>query len=234
MKSLFRNFDRSGVEYLLISGQASVLYGGATFSEDVDLWVRPTPANLTRARTALSRAGATWYKLTPPLTPGLMKKGHGFHFLLPDAAGPAYLDVLGAPPRVGSFAASRKTARRMPSEWGVLPVVSIEDLVEMKKTRRLSDYEVISNLARVRLSESPSDASVMRWAARNTFRAEDRVRIARELGKRLSLEACRRRISREIAILQSRDVRYWRPLIAELRVLRRSGRLMPDGERVRR
>src|SRR5690606_5914107 len=30
------------VEWLLISGQATILYGAATFSEDVDLWVKPT------------------------------------------------------------------------------------------------------------------------------------------------------------------------------------------------
>jgi hypothetical protein len=33
-RSLFRNVSRRGVEYLLISGQASVLYGAATFSDD--------------------------------------------------------------------------------------------------------------------------------------------------------------------------------------------------------
>jgi hypothetical protein len=37
MRNLFRSFDRFGVEYLLISGQASILYGAATFSEDIEL-----------------------------------------------------------------------------------------------------------------------------------------------------------------------------------------------------
>jgi len=46
MRNIFRSFDRFGVEYLLISGQASILYGAATFSEDIDLWVNPTQANL--------------------------------------------------------------------------------------------------------------------------------------------------------------------------------------------
>lgn len=38
MRKLFQSFERVGLEYLLISGQASILYGAATFSEDVDLW----------------------------------------------------------------------------------------------------------------------------------------------------------------------------------------------------
>lgn len=48
MRSLFRSFERSGVEYLLISGQASVLYGAALFSEDIDIWLRPTAAAADR------------------------------------------------------------------------------------------------------------------------------------------------------------------------------------------
>ncbi len=43
-----------GVEFLLISGQASVLYGAATFSEDIDVWVRPDPGNLARLLRALT------------------------------------------------------------------------------------------------------------------------------------------------------------------------------------
>ena len=54
MRSFFRNLDRERVEFILISGQAAVLYGAATFSEDFDLWVRPTSANLARLKTAQS------------------------------------------------------------------------------------------------------------------------------------------------------------------------------------
>jgi len=56
------------VEYLLISGQAAVLYGAATFSGDVDIWVNPTPTNLTAFLAALTSQGARYYKLTPALT----------------------------------------------------------------------------------------------------------------------------------------------------------------------
>ena len=37
-----------GVRYLLISGQATILYGAATFSEDVDIWVEPDKDNIQR------------------------------------------------------------------------------------------------------------------------------------------------------------------------------------------
>ena len=54
MRKLFSSFERAGLEYLLISGQATVLYGAATFSEDVDLWIRPTSANARRLLLALA------------------------------------------------------------------------------------------------------------------------------------------------------------------------------------
>lgn len=230
MRNLFRSFERSGVEYLLIRGQASVLYGAATFSEDVDLWIRPTPANLARFLRALAACRARVHKLTPPITLRFLREGHGFHFVLPGRRARFYLDVMGRPPRVRSFEAARRRARKVRTAWGILPVVSIEDLVALKRTRRLSDYEVISNLVRIRLSEAENPRpGLVRWAARNTFRAEDRVKFLRRLGEPVPLEECRRAIAREIASRQARDVSYWRPRLTELRRLRRQGRLLREG-----
>jgi len=38
--NFFRSLNSYQADYLLISGQATVLYGAATFSEDIDLWIR--------------------------------------------------------------------------------------------------------------------------------------------------------------------------------------------------
>ena len=83
MQRLFWSFERSGVDYLLISGQATVLYGAATFSEDVDLWVRPTLSNARRLLDALAERDARVHRLTPPLTLRNLRAGHGFHFIVP-------------------------------------------------------------------------------------------------------------------------------------------------------
>lgn len=37
IESFFRSLELRGVDYLLSSRQATVLYGAATFSEDIDL-----------------------------------------------------------------------------------------------------------------------------------------------------------------------------------------------------
>ena len=68
MRKLFRAFDRAGLEDLLISGQATVLYGAATFSEDVDLWIQPTSANAHKLLAALTECRARVHRLTPPMT----------------------------------------------------------------------------------------------------------------------------------------------------------------------
>jgi hypothetical protein len=118
----------------------------------------------------------------------------------------------------------------MNAGWGVVPVVSPEDLVKLKLTRRLSDYEVISNLVRLQLEQTELPRrSRLRWAVRNTFDAEDRARWLEELGRRKSVPRCRRDIAREVTGHQARDTSYWRQRIAELRLLHRGGQLIPEG-----
>lgn len=230
MRKLFRSFDRFGVESLLISGQASVLYGAATFSEDIDVWVRPGRVNVFRFLRALARCRARVYKLTPPLTPTFLAAGHGFHFTIPDRPAPVYLDMMSHPPRVGSFSRARQDALRMRTPWGEIPVVSVRDLVELKKTRRLSDYEVISSLVVIALSgrEKPT-RSDLQWAARNSFRVEDRLRFLQDLGRPSRLSRCRDAIAQEVSRHQRRDTNYWMKRLRDLRRLHRQGSLLREG-----
>ncbi len=261
MRSFFRNLEREGVEFILISGQAAILYGAATFSEDFDLWVRPTSANLARLRAALARSEARVYKLTPKLTLEHARSGHGFHFTVPDQeGGRAYLDVMAKPPRVGTFARSRDRCQAMKTDWGSLPVVSIDDLVKLKLTRRLADYDVISNLVSLRLlRESMPTLGLLKWAIETTFRVEDvvawlgahaRVRSLVGRSERPFLAALARglaadgtvstaatsraglALAKEIAARQAEDVAYWRPIVDELRRLRQAGELLELGSPV--
>ncbi|MBI3099490.1 MAG: hypothetical protein HYY93_14870 [Planctomycetes bacterium] len=261
MRFLFRAFERHRVRYLVISGQACVLYGAAQFTQDLDLWVEPTPANLRRLLAALGALRARVHKLTPPLSVANMKRGHGFHFLLPTrGSSPLYLDLMGQPPRVGTFAKATLDARRLSTPWGRLPVVSIDQLVEIKKTNRPADYEVITRLALIRLGHDPSpSAARLRWAVMNIFRVEDLWEMVQRWGGRmgprvfagaseaarlhqvwragrspglreLSLSAAR--LASEALRLQDRGRRYWHPRLAELRRWRRSGLLLPEGSLV--
>lgn len=143
--NFFQSLERERVQYLLISGQAAVLYGAAVFSEDIDLWVEPSEANLRAFTDTLHSLGACYYKLTPPLRSEFAQRGHGFHFILPGEE-LNYLDVMGVPPRVGTFDSASARASRMETDWGTLAVIGIPDLIELKKTQRLEDYPVIGRL----------------------------------------------------------------------------------------
>jgi hypothetical protein len=261
--NFFQSLDGHKVEHLLISGQATVLYGAATFSEDIDLWINPTEPNRDRFLAALCDCRACYYKLTPRLSVEHLQQGHGFHFILPGgAAGEVFLDVMGNPPRAGSFADSLATARRMDTEWGVIQTIGIKPLVELKKTQRLEDYPIISKLA-LAWFDQPEGAKAdtdFLWALQNIFTLPELAVFftehpaaasaggkfnpdVGEYGRQLLAgnepdEPVERRVGEcfqaRIATLQMADRQHWRGIIPELKQLRAAGKLMPEGELVSR
>jgi len=234
MQRLFQTFDRHAVRYLLISGQAAVLYGAASLSEDVDVWIDPRAPNVRAFLAALAELDASVYKLTPPMTARNVAFGHAFHFLVPDGATPIYLDVMPRPPRVGTFAASYRRRRHLVSGDAAVEVVSIEDLIELKKTRRLADYDVITTLVSIRLREIPERSrTLLTWAAKNAFRAEDRVAYRGLLGQRMTAAAGQAELLRELSRLQKLDTAHWSRVIDDLRRLRARGSLLEEGTPVR-
>jgi hypothetical protein len=260
--NFFQSLDRNGVEYLLISGQATVLYGAATFSEDIDLWINPAEKNRDRFISALSDCRARYYKLTPSLTVENLQRGHGFHFILPGGdAGEIYLDVMGNPPRAGSFADSLVTARLMETEWGVIRTIGIKPLVELKKTQRLEDYPIISKLALAWFDQPDckKTADDFFWALQNIFTLPDLsffftehptavdVAIEKfdqhvgEFGKQIlsageTAESVEHPVQNffqsRISEMQLADRQYWREIIHQLKELRAADKLMAEGENV--
>jgi len=259
IESFFQSLERQKVDYLLISGQATVLYGAATFSEDVDLWVDPTLENRDRLVAALRSCGACHYKLTPSLTVEHLRRGHGFHFrLCPGTPDELFLDVMGAPPRVGGFQRTKESVRWMNTGWGRLPVVGLRDLVELKKTQRIEDYAIISRLALLWFAQpecrgQPQD---FQWAWENVFTLTELQAFVeqwpsaldhtpasvpstvREFTQQFAAEpppsagaeeAASCWLQSRMAPLQRADRDYWRPIIAELKRFRSQGLLVPEG-----
>jgi hypothetical protein len=255
--SFFQHLEARGVDWLLISGQATILYGAATFSEDIDLWVEPTEQNFGRFMTALRDSGASYYRLTPPFEVSFAERHHGFHFVLPDPGGGAdvYLDVMGVPPRVQSFELAARRSRFFETKWGRLRTVGIPDLVEIKKTQRPRDYPIISRLALSFVHELGERATTaeLTWAVEHVFGASEFERLLVDAPRVATLELAPvlERASRELAahgrwseelvdaledyfdekmsILRKADRRFWSGVIDELRDLRSSGRLMFEG-----
>ena len=257
--NFFQNLNDGGVDYLLISGQATVLYGAATFSEDIDLWIHPTPEHCERFLRALRACGARYSKLTPPFILEHLLRGHGFHFVLPmSPEDDAYLDVMGAPPRVSSFLTAKAAAEWKETDWGRLCTIGIKDLVELKKTQRLEDYPIISKLALAYFDQPgcPGNLPDFHWALRNIFTLPELRALFAERPEAATasppeapaplLEFSRQwRTSSEVSEsveqqlnswmqgrigqLQDADRQHWRPIIAELKTFRNGGILIPEG-----
>ncbi len=259
IESFFRHLENSSVRYLLVSGQATILYGAATFSEDVDLWVEPSPDNLGRLKLALRALRATYYKLTPPLHADMAMKHHGFHFVIPAALNslPIFLDVMGRPPRVGAFDDAHGRSRLFDTEWGRIPTVSIPDLIELKKTQRPRDYPIIGRLVLGYMKERGDACSnaELEWAIDNVFSLSEWKRLVQThpiVQRALPSNAGILQNSAEIlavgdvlpvvledkledwfdqrtAPLRKADRHFWRPVIDDLRQLRTLGELLKEG-----
>jgi hypothetical protein len=203
---------------------------------------------------------ARYYKLTPPLDVSYLEEGHGFHFILPSKTMEVFVDVMGSPPRVSSFPQAMKRSRQMTTPWGRIPVVSIPDLVELKKTQRLEDYPVISRLVLTHC-HNPSTArniTTVAWAFANMFDFPGLTALAKQYQAIILSSADRRMtalermirplsgghlpqrvqdaleadIMRRVQFCRRADQIYWKPIIASLKRLRRQGALMRAGARV--
>lgn len=259
--SFFQHLEQSGVRYLLISGQATILYGAATFSEDIDLWVEPTPANLQRLLQALREVEARYYKLTPRVRPANAARHHGFNFVISEDASEVFIDVMGSPPRVKSFDEAQAGAQSFETPWGRLQTVGIRELVELKKTQRAQDYPIISRLALAWLDQRAPHytAEDVSWVLDNIFSLPELIRLfddhpslahsGTSSMSGLFLEAWGQIVRQgsleelledkietwmdeRIAPLRRADRHFWRPVIEELRQMKREGELEAEGSRV--
>jgi hypothetical protein len=261
IRNFFQSLNEHQVAYLLISGQATVLYGAATFSEDIDLWIEPGAENSRAFLKALASQGARYYKLTPPFEPAYLARGHGFHFIFGGESEEVFLDVMGMPPRVPDFQTAARSAAWMESDWGRLHTIGIKDLVELKKTQRMEDYPVISKLALEYLNQPGclDRENSLSWAASNLFTLSSLTELFQNYRQALGalgpefpvalksfgeqalagkqpepgLEKAVNLWMQERAIeCQSRDRQYWRSIIQELRNLRASDQLQQEGSPV--
>jgi hypothetical protein len=133
------------VRFLLLGGQAAVVYGASQFTRDADFWIEPNADNIRRLRGAMKALGAR-PRFLPPLELKWLAKGHGVHFSFLHAGRKYLLDFLGKPPRVSGFAQAWRDATRIRWHGLEIRVLDIPRLVRTKKTNRDKDYPAIQAL----------------------------------------------------------------------------------------
>lgn len=63
-RDLLAEFNARGVEYLVVGAHALAAHGHVRATKDLDVWVRPDPANAQRVIAALRTFGAPLHDLT--------------------------------------------------------------------------------------------------------------------------------------------------------------------------
>lgn len=227
------------VRFLVIGGQACVLYGGSEFSRDTDLVIQAERKNLDSLRKALSELHAVSIAV-PELSLENLQRGHAVHFRCnhPDAID-MRIDIMSVLRNAPPFDILWERRTTLELENGIsADIVSLPDLIAIKKTQRDKDWSHIRRLIEadyVATTKNPSIDKVRFWLS------EARTpEILRELSLRFP-EIKRESVShrrllrllpdsdddiladallKEEKICREEDRLYWKPLITELEQIR--------------
>lgn len=210
--ALTEEFNAEGFVAVLSSGQATVFHRIAIMSKDGD-WILEESERACRRVLKVLEGHRAHYRLGAPLDLRWLSGGWSSHFEFFDAESRRIrCDFVSHPPRLS--AEERLAALANSRGEGGLRVIDVEALIALKRTQRIKDYAVITELARLlpedrelELSFDPErilelapkhGASTQREAARLAFAGAGReavvVALAREadhlqMADRVRLEA---------------------------------------------
>lgn len=233
----------SGVEALLMGGQACILYGAAEFSRDIDLAVVASPDNLERLQGALDALHAEVIAV-PPFERRHLERGHAVHFRShhPEADG-FRIDVMAKLRGVEPFPRlwGRRTTFEL-GEVGMVDALSLPDLVASKKTQRDKDWSMIRRLLEASYAQgvaSPTPEQIAFWLSELRTPqlliacvAEHPDEAAKVAARRAAtgaavagdVDAVVDALAAEEERERTEDREYWAPLRAELEEMRRNRR----------
>src|SRR5438034_2373043 len=124
---------RHEVRFVLIGGYAAAIHGSPVITGDVDICYAHDEDNLERLAAALRRLGATLRGAPSdvPFRPDAASLKAGDHFTFSTKAGA--LDCLGTPAGTDGFADLDASATDEDLDGLVVRVVSVDDLIRMKR-----------------------------------------------------------------------------------------------------
>jgi hypothetical protein len=227
------------VRYLLMGGQACVLYGAAEFSRDMDLSLPLIADNHERLAAALSELQATCIAV-PPFDWDYLRRGHALHFRCghPEAFD-LRIDLLAIMRGVAPFGELWERRSTIELEYGLrIEIMALPDLIQAKKTQRDKDWPMIRRLVESHIERyrtNPTSERVQFWLREcrtpallaEIARAHpNEVQVAVNERPLLSL-AYREELSDLMNALDAEEKRerdldrdYWTPLKKELEQIR--------------
>jgi hypothetical protein len=232
--------NESRVRYLLMGGQACVLYGGAEFSRDTDIVILAEADNLDRLTAALDQLQASRIAV-PPFEMDFLLRGHAVHFRCrhPAALGQR-IDVMSVLRGVAPF--TDLWQRRTTVEYDdrtLIELLSLPDLVAAKKTQRDKDWPMLRRLVDAhyfahRDGAQPDQIAFWLRESRSPAILRELVSMYVQIAKSMANErpalvfaiadneaGVAAALAREEDAVREADRAYWLPLKAELERLRR-------------
>jgi hypothetical protein len=163
--SVLFTFQKHRVKYLLMGGQACILYGAAEFTRDTDFCVLCDEKNLGRITAALSelKAVRVFY---PPCEIAYLQKGHACHFECGTRDTKGFrIDIMAklrGCPDFQELWAKRNSIR---IDDMSVPVMGLRHLVSAKKTQRDKDWPMIRRLIENDYSskKTPRTSDLLWW-----------------------------------------------------------------------
>ena len=141
-KEFIVSLNENDVEYLIVGGYAVAIYGHPRYTKDLDVWLSPTQANITKLLKALSDFG---FESTQLKVEDFLNEDNVIQLGYP----PNRIDLLTAIDGVqfSSSFADRKIIQLQEIE---LPVISLSHLIQNKlsagRLQDLADAEKLSAL----------------------------------------------------------------------------------------
>ena len=226
------------VRFLLMGGQACVLYGATEFSRDTDIVLVPDPANVAALKQALEDLQAEVIAV-PPFDEDYLRRGFAIHFRCahPDSRG-MRVDVMSVMRGVAAF--DELWCRRLTMEvpGGQVDVLGLPDLICAKKTQRDKDWPMIRRLVEAHYNShhsSPTDDRVRFWLREartvsilQAVASQHPALLAEIVLQRpllagvggATVETIEQSLQVEERLEREADRRYWAPLFKELEQIR--------------
>ncbi|MBN2145177.1 MAG: hypothetical protein JW774_11185 [Candidatus Aureabacteria bacterium] len=148
--TIIQVFQKHEVIFLLMGGQACILYGASEFTRDTDFCVLCDNHNLTNIQNALNELKAAQI-FFPPLQQKYLDKGHACHFKCGvEEAFDFRIDIMSKIRNCPDFDEMWKSRNTMLiDEIMEVPVMNIRHLIKAKKTQRDKDWPMVRRLVEI-------------------------------------------------------------------------------------
>lgn len=155
-------FAKHKIKSLLIGGQATILYGAAEFSRDIDFVLLLDKENITNLKSALKELKAKNIYV-PPLEIPYLERGHACHFKCETEKLKGFrIDIMTRLRGCSNFNKlwQRKKIIKHPEGFST-NIISLQDLVQSKKTQRDKDWLMIKRLLSVSILKTKDEPNIL-------------------------------------------------------------------------